>query len=146
MPRPPYADIYVLAPSRSKATVKAFLERFLPERAETANEYWIPQRVDNPHTVLHTSAEAIAYCCGNTSETFSIYWRRVGEVGPAYAMVCFTGDCQLILGLSADQHAAEGLLADLRRHTGSAIGYITVEGQQPQTAAEFRRIAREASA
>jgi len=139
------ADIYVLAPSRTKATVKAFLNRFLPDRIETANEYWIPQHVDTPHTVLHTSAEVISHCCGHSSQAQSLYWRRLGGEGPAYAMAIFTRDGCLILGLSANEQAAEKYLVELKEHAGSEIGYITVQGTPPQTGAEFRRIAREAS-
>src|SRR5882672_8659042 len=97
-----YTDIYVLASSRTEATVRAFLKRFLPDRAETASEYWIPQHVDTPHTVLQSSAEVIAYCCGHSSAPQSIYWRRIGDDGPAYAMVFFTADGHLILGLSIE--------------------------------------------
>lgn len=143
MPR--YADIYVLTPSRTKATIRAFLDRFAPDRAETAKEYWIPEHVDTPHTVLHSATEVISYCCGHQSETQSLCWRRIGDGGPKYAMVIFTKDAQVILGLSTEEFAAQGLLTILRDHAGSDIGYITVEGPPPQTAAEFRRMAREAS-
>jgi len=136
MPR--YADIYVLTPLRTKATVRAFLDRFLPERAETADEYWIPQHFDVPHTVLHTAAEVISYCCGRPSETQSIYWRRVagGSEDPAYAIIIFTADGHLILGLSTEEYLAQRYFADLRRHSGSEIGYITVGSPPPQTAAD----------
>jgi hypothetical protein len=60
-------------------------------------------------------------------------------------MVIFTKDAQVILGLSAEEYAAQALLAVLKSHAGSDVGYITVEGPPPQTAAEFRRIARESS-
>ena len=143
---PPYADIYVLTKSRTETVVAAFLERFAPAREEMTDEYLIPQFAEAPRTVFTTSAEVIRYCCSHTSEPQSVYWRLLGDEDPAYAMVFFTSDAQLILGLSVNEEAADRFLAELRSHAGSDIGYITFENPPPGTATEFCKIAREASA
>ncbi len=143
---PPYADIYVLTQSRTEATISAFLDCFAPVREETADDYCIPQHADSPHTIFRTAPEVVAYCCCHASETQSIYWRRVGDGDPAYAMVFFTSDGFLILGLSTDESTADRYFAELRTHAGSDTGYVTVESPPPETAAEFRRFTHEPSA
>jgi hypothetical protein len=137
---PPFADIYVLAESRTEAAVSAFLTHFAPEREQSADEYLIPQRT------LHTASEVIAYCCSHPSEAQSIYWRRIGDGDPAHVMAFFTSDARLIFGLSVSEDAAERFFAELRRHAHSDIGYITFESPPPETAAEFCQIAHESSA
>ena len=143
---PPYADIYVLTASRNEATASAFLNRFAPLREESAVDYGIPQHADTPHTTLLTAAEVVAYCCRHTSEPYSVYWRCVGDVDPAHAMAFFTSDGCLILGLSTEESAAERYFTELREHTRSEIGYVTIETPPPDTATEFRRFAHERSA
>jgi hypothetical protein len=138
---PPYADIYVLTQSRTEATVLSFLDRFAPIRAETADEYCIPQYADSAHIVFRAAAEVVSYCCRYTSETQSIYWRRAGDGGPAYAMVFFTSDGFLILGLSTEESAVERYFAELLTHAGSDVGYVTVESPPPDNSAEFRKFA-----
>ena len=142
---PPYADIYVLTQSRTEEAIAAFLDRFAPVRKETADEYCIPRHADAPHTIYRTAADVVAYCCGQVSESQCVYWRRVGDGDPAYAMVFFTSDGFLILGLSTDESMAEWYFAELRTHAGSDIGYITGESPPPETATEFRRLSHESS-
>ena len=139
---PPYADIYVLAPSRTVSAIMAFLDRFAPVREVTASEYEIPQYADSPHTIFRTAHEVVDYCCRHPAETQAIYWRRIGEGDPVFAMVFFTSDGQLVLGLSIAGDTEQSFLAELRAHAGSEIGYITAESPPPDTAAEFRRIAQ----
>ena len=43
-----YADIYLVKNSRSKDLVISFLNHFLPQREESADEYLIPQYSDKP--------------------------------------------------------------------------------------------------
>jgi hypothetical protein len=143
---PPYADIYVLAEARTEAAVAAFLEHFAPVREETADEYWIPKNADVPQKIFHVASEVVSFCCTHPSEAQAVYWRRVGDGDPAYAMVFFTPDARLIFGLSVSEDSAECYLAELRRHARSEIGYITVENPPPETAAEFCQIADDSSA
>jgi hypothetical protein len=143
---PPYADIYMLTKTRNEDSVSAFLERFAPLREETAVDYGIPQHVDSPHTTFLTAVEVVAYCCEHTSEPYSVYWRRLGDGDPAYAMVFFTSDGFLILGLSTEEGTAKRCFAELLEHNGSDIGYVTIETPPPETATEFRRFAEEQSA
>jgi hypothetical protein len=143
---PPYSDIYVLTQSRTEATISSFLDRFVPVREETADDYCIPQHVKFPHTVFRTAAEVVSYCCSHASVSQSVYWRQVSGDDPAYAMVFFTSEGLLILGLSTDESTAKSYFTELSTHIGSDVGYITVEAPPPDSAAEFYRFAQQKSA
>ena len=143
---PPYADIYVLATSRTEAAVDEFLDYFAPQREQSAIDYSIPQHEDPPQRVFQTASEVVTYCCQHSTETQSIYWRRVGDGEPAHVMVFFTSDAQLIFGLSVSENVANQFLAELQRHAHSDIGYITFESPPPETAAEFFLHAQKPSA
>ena len=143
---PPFADVYVLAKSRTEAAVVEFLGHFAPQREQSADEYWIPQHADPPQHIFQTATEVVAYCCNHPTETQPIYWRRVGDGEPAHLMVFFTSDAQLIFGLSVSENVADQYLAELRGHAHSDIGYIAFESPPPETAVEFRQFAHRSSA
>jgi len=143
---PPFADVYVLADSRTEAAVVGFLTHFAPEREQTADEYWIPQHADSPQQIIRDAYEVVSYCCCHSTEAQSIYWRRIGDDDPAHLMVFFTSDTQLIFGLSVSETAADQFLAELRKYAHSDIGYIAFESPPPETAVEFRQLAHRSSA
>ena len=121
---PPFADVYVLAKSRSEAAVVEFLAHFAPQREQSAGEYWVPQHADSPRHLFRAASEVITYCCRHPTETQSIYWRRFGDGELAHVMVFFTSDAQLIFGLSVGENAADRFHAELRKYAHSDIGYI----------------------
>jgi hypothetical protein len=141
---PEYADIYVLAKSRTGVAVSEFLDYFAPTREETADEYRIPQYSDSPHTIFRSSSEIISYCCSHISEPYSVYWKNAGNSGPTFAMVFFTSDGFLILGLSVDEGMDKRYFFELQKQTKSNIGYVTFECPPPGTAVEFCRLANQA--
>ncbi len=50
-PVPEYADIYALGNERKPEAVVAFLDRFLPDRIESADEYEVPQFSRDPQVI-----------------------------------------------------------------------------------------------
>jgi hypothetical protein len=134
---PPYHDIYVLARERSAAEAEQFLEAFAPNRVQSAAEYTFPERAGKPGPVFTAALEAIRYAalCPGAEQRF--YFRNLDE-GPDHIMLFFTSDGGLILGLSVAWNE-ERAFAQLKRHAGSEIGYITFECPPKDTAAEFIR-------
>ena len=58
---PEYSDIYIITEKRDKAIVESFLQHFLPEREESAEEYEIPQYSENPKILpyRHSGLDAL---------------------------------------------------------------------------------------
>jgi hypothetical protein len=131
--------VYVLSPDRSTKSAERFLATFTPHREQSADDYVFPQYADQPQHVVKSAREAIEYCEAHPEETQSMYFRNLGT-GPAHAMLFFTSDGGLILGLSVVEGEDEWF-ARLKEHAGSTIGYMAIEEAPSATAAEFRYLA-----
>ena len=136
---PEYADIYALGRERSEAAIKGFLDRFLPFRVESADEYEVPQYSSEPHTVFSTADDLIEYCCNNPAEQHAIYWRS--QTRDEHAEVFFLRDGGLIFGLSVpseDNERVDGLYTRITRFLKTDLVFVTHEGLPPRTSEGFR--------
>ena len=95
----PYYDIYVLSNERTKSIVTSFLKTFAPIHEQSKLEYAFPEFSDSTNLILEQADEAIEYCLQHPNERQGIYLRNT-ECPPAQAMLFFTVDAALILGLS----------------------------------------------
>jgi hypothetical protein len=140
---PSYSDIYVISNSRESGNIERFLNRFLPEREESADEYEFPQYSDHPENVYQTANELLERCYSETGIEYVLYWRAVGARKPEHAMVFFLKDDNLVYGLSTDdaypEYATE-LLKEMKSFLNSNLGYIGYEAS-PDVAnlEEFKR-------
>ena len=124
---PEYSDVYVITEKRDRTTVESFLQHFLPEREESAEEYEIPQYSENPKIIFEKDHELIKYCELNKDVEHSIYWRATGGRKPEHGMLFFLKDGNAIYGLSTDAENtqyAKALLEELKAYFGSQHGYI----------------------
>jgi hypothetical protein len=138
-PVPPYCDVYVLSPERSATAAERFLDTFAPKREQSAEEYVFPQFAEQPLRALKSAREAIQYCEIHSGEAQSLYFRNLGA-GPAHAMLFFTSDGGLILGVSVVDQENEWITR-LKEYVGTEFGYIAFESPPAATAAEFRELA-----
>ena len=74
---PEYSDIYIISEKRDRSVIENFLDRFLPQREESADEYEIPQYSDNPESIFTEASDLIEYCAKNRGMEHSI----IGEHG-----------------------------------------------------------------
>ncbi|KAF0805880.1 hypothetical protein A6D6_01936 [Alcanivorax xiamenensis] len=124
---PEYSDIYVISDKRDEKTVEDFLNCFLPDREESADEYEIPQFSESPDVVYSKALELVKYCSANQRAEYAAYWRAVNQGKPEHAMVFYLKDGHVIYGLSTDagdEAFANGLLAELKAFLGAEFGYI----------------------
>jgi hypothetical protein len=137
-----FHDVYVLSDQRSKAEVTRFLDRFLPEREEVADDYAVPHLSDRPEIVFAGADDLLTYLGEHPDRSHGIYWasRAVGD--PRFAMIFPTTDGQVVYGLSVERDAAE-FLAELKAHLGSPTGYVDFENPPPDNAPDFVKMAAE---
>jgi hypothetical protein len=138
---PPYDDVYVLAPARDRGVIDRFLSRFASTREESAADYVVPLHPDVPARVFHSAGELIAHCLANQQEPHQVYWRCPDGGDPAHAMVFFTEDGGLILGLSVSEGAGPRWLAQMHACAGSTVGCVLLEEPPPDTVAGFLALA-----
>jgi hypothetical protein len=144
-----FADCYVLVPERSKQLIDDFLDVFLPERKEYADEYEVPQYSDEPGYTFSSVDELIGHLVTSVSEPYSIYWASTGEGDVRFAMCFFTNDGWLILGLSTEAKVNDTSREDyalnlLKRFASNGIGYITYEEPPPLNSKQFMERAKQA--
>ena len=139
-------DLYVLAPERSAALIGRFLDHFLPAREPAAREYEAPQYAEQPDVVFADALGLIRFCENHPDVRHAIYWNNVDRGGePRSAHVFFLPDGGLVLGLSTANRSLpeqDRLFAELKRFTGSVLGYLTVETPPATDTAEFTRLAK----
>ena len=138
---PDSADVYVLAPARDAVTLDRFLARYLPARAEMADEYEVPQYAARPTVVYRHATDLLIHLFARPAEPHAVYWRSTAAGDPDQAMAFFTTDAALILGLSCVPEDDSRWLADLLGFAGTGVGYIDYAAPPPDTVAGFRAIA-----
>ena len=138
---PEYADIYALGNERKPEAVVAFLDRFLPDRIESADEYEVPQFSRDPQVIFKTAAELIDHCCEHRDEPHAIYWRS--EASSEHAMVFFLADGTIILGVSTpadDSDRVDNISNEFIRHFGTEEIIVTYEDCPPELETGFREL------
>ena len=140
---PSYSDIYIISKKRDRKSVEDFLDKFLPQRTETADEYEFPQYSDNAEIIFSTADDALNKCIEEPDLDYRIYWRTLGENKPEHAMVFFLADGYVIYGLSTDDaypEYATKLLSELQLFLGNNLGYIGHEASpDAENLVEFKR-------
>lgn len=139
---PQYADLYFLIESRDKRKVCAFLDTYLPEREETADDYVVN---NGDESLVLTDLNALMdYLEQNTNVDQVIYWRNLDALNiHRYGMVFYTDDGYMIFGISMegrlpnDGHV-EDEFTQLKANLKIAIGCITIEESPPVNSVEFR--------
>lgn len=133
-----YADIYVIKKTRSKALVLDFLDKFLPNRKETQNEYFILKNSENPIHCFEDVIDLMQYLEVNNKYRHSIYWKNSDKENPnKFGMVFYTLDGYIIFGISRDnrdfldRQNEEECLNLMLNFLNTKEGYITYE-QPPE--------------
>ena len=96
------ADCYVLVDSRSSEVVRGFLAKFCPQCEEAADDYRVTCFTHEPEIAFKTAAELMAYCERFRFCAHRIDWRSLAGDNPRGTMVIYTGDGEMVLGLSVD--------------------------------------------
>lgn len=154
---PPNLDIYGLTKHRDIQTINRFLDKYVDRTAnedrgdgelmmrpldmsnftDTTESYdWEPAL-----TLTNSIQRGLDYPC----RSFSIYLTMPHDTEMG-ALLHFTEDDQLVLGLSIDdgdalpenEELAKSLLMDLRGEFGCHMGLITVSDPPPSSESEFK--------
>lgn len=143
-----FNDIYVLAPERTTASARRFLEDLLPNRKPARAEYQFPEHAEQPNVIFDDPFEAIHYACAHLDQAQTIYFSNTASGDPAHALVFFTSDGGMVLGISVralqEEPARQSIeVADwldrLRWATGAKIGYALYESPPAcETVHEFK--------
>ena len=143
MTGPMTQEIYALAVDRKASTAEAFLEEFLPKRVAVADDYPVPAFSEHPTALFATAQQLMTYLELNPDEPYGIYWNATsGHSSNRQAMLFYTVDGCLIFGIAVQHNEAEIQLDRLVSYSGSGIGMFGSEERPPETACEFRVLAR----
>ena len=137
-----YADCYILSEKRTSEFIQTFLDKFIPNRHESADEYEIPQYSDEPKVLFRSAVELMDYLSINKNEVHTVYWANNDKGDIKGAMCFFTNDGQVILGLYCDTmypdtSIEDNVFADLTSFCESSNGYITYEEPTTHNTTEF---------
>lgn len=140
-------DLYALAGERSYEVVKRFRDRWLTSLESSAEQYEFPRYSDRPAAVYRSPWELIDRLLAAPEQPNSLYWSNRGPGQELHAMLFFTTDSGLNAGLTVetdDPNQASTTLRQLAQSVDARYGYATGEQPPPDTASEFKAIARTA--
>ncbi|GAA5022040.1 hypothetical protein GCM10011506_01690 [Marivirga lumbricoides] len=140
-----FADCYVLTDKRTESFVEEFLNYFVPDRRESADEYEVPQYAENPVEVFETAKEAVKFLVENKSVKHNLYWANPTKSDLRGAELFFTDDSHIIMGIYCETkhpntEIEDKIFKEIRELCGSDEGYITYEDTPPHNSEEFREI------
>jgi len=143
-------DCYVITKQRDMAFIVSFLDRFIPSRKETADEYEFPQYSSSPQFLFSTATQLMTFMEKMPFEPHSIYWANEQGCDLLTHCMCFyTDDGFLILGgscrrkllcretMEIDMTYTENFLQELKDFAKSEHGFITLEEPPPCNIIEF---------
>ena len=141
-----FADIYVAVKTRSKQHGINFLNHFLPNRVESADEYEFPQYSSNSEIEFDSVNDLMIHLETEKSSEYNLYWRNTDELNAnKHGMLFYTKDEAIIFGISRDADIGGHLdtsnedecLKLMKEYFQTDIGYITYEGTPYETFEEF---------
>ena len=133
-------EIYVLSSERTSKLVCRFLELSAPERTEAAEDYPWPQYADDPKHVYDSSNELLRALERDSHEPYSVYWHVDGDGAVQTAMVFFTTDGCVIVGIAVLANAVAPWFEKMAKAVGGEYGYVDCEAPPPDTRDDFIRL------
>jgi hypothetical protein len=130
-------ELYALSHDRSSAFVHRFLDRFLPSRTVEQDDFPVPEHAAKPEALFTSELEIIGYLETHPDEPYGLYWSDADPSSGRQAMVFFTEDGALILGLAEPEATARASLNELGMFAGTNHLLLTEEERPPSTGAEF---------
>lgn len=138
----PQYEVYVACGERTVALATRFLDTFVPDRRETADEYPLPELDDTPRTIFPDAASLMQTLENQPTEGYALYWDRDRDGDPHQAMLIFTEDGGMIAGLASTRPDAGSLLRKLAAVVHGSFGLVVVEERPPETMALFADMCR----
>jgi len=147
-----YADIYVAVKTRSRKEGIDFLNHFLPQRVESADEYEFPQYSGKTEIKFDSVEDLMSYLETEKTSEYDLYWRNTDESSPnKHGMLFYTKDEAMIFGISRDADIGGHLNTEnedqciklMKAYFKTKIGYITYEDTPTDTYYEFVEIVNE---
>ena len=130
-------EVYVDCAARTVEMAKRFLDRFLPSRSQTSEDYVYPELSDDSKCIFSNVDELIEKLVAEPSEGYGIYWDREGDGDPFQAMLFFTEDGGLIAGLATKSPNTADVLQSLSEAVGGRFGVAVHEEPPPDLMSEF---------
>ena len=146
------ADIYVIEKTRSKKLAIQFLNLFLPERVQSADDYSIPEYSETPSHQFKNPYDLMTYLELNKNISNSIYWRNTDEKNPnKHGMIFYNKDETMVFGISRNIGIKGGLdskseyqcLSEMKTFFNTHLGYIDYENPPVDNYKEFIKIVSE---
>ena len=141
-----FADIYIAVKTRYKQKGIDFLNHFLPQREESADEYEFPQYSSKKEIEFDSVDDLMIYLETDKNAEYNLYWRSIDDSNPnKHGMLFYTKDEAIIFGISRDADIGGNLNTEnedeclklMKEYFQTDIGYITYEDTPTDTYNEF---------
>ncbi len=141
-----FADIYIAVKTRYKQKGIDFLNHFLSQREESADEYEFPQYTSKTEIEFDSVDDLMNYLETDKNAEYNLYWRSTDNSNPnKHGMLFYTKDEAIIFGISRDADIGgnsnteneDECLNLMKEYFQTDIGYITYEDTPSDSYNEF---------
>lgn len=135
-------DVYVLASERTISYAEKFISAWTYGFEAAAEEYEFPQYAKAPEIIFSTASQLIERLILNSQQPHAIYWHNSNEGDTRDAMLFFTTDGGMIVGLSVEvdkREDARKFLEALAADVDGEFGMVMLEQPPADSAEEFIR-------
>lgn len=132
----PY-ECYVLAPQRTAKILWDFLDTVLPKRRNYLKVFPVPETALKPQHQFDKIEELVDFLEKNPKEAYGLYWDNVEPKTPFQAIVFFTVDGGMILGVAELGDQGEETLKALAKQTGATFGTIVTNERPVENVPDF---------
>ncbi len=136
--------IYGLLNDRSKTTALAFLDRYMPDREQSAAEYEFPRFSRPPDFLLFDYLDVLDYLEEHLRTPYALYLRNTKcDISPINAMFFFTSDEHVIYGLDVLDREYEQWREEMRKIVLPETICVCWEAFPPETKLEYLEMCRQ---
>lgn len=139
-----FADCYVLSDKRTTEFIYQFLDRFIPNRKESAGAYEVGQYDEGTFPTFKSVQDTIAYLVDHPTLKHSLYWENPDAADLRGIELFFTDDAHVIMGIYCETkypntEIENQLFKALQDFCGSKEGYIAYETPPPFSSVVFKQ-------
>lgn len=149
---PELIDHYFLVNRRDPEFVIRFLDKYLPQRAPTSENYLITTPDGEAEIDAKDIMAVLSFCEQHVTAVHTIYLRNIDENSLiTHAILTYTDDAKMVLGVSAmgtfndPYHMRDNLriFNDIKTFLNAGIACMTLEEPPPDNSIKFIEFAKQ---
>jgi hypothetical protein len=130
-------SVNVLLEDWTSEAFTRILDHFIPNRAETAEDFEFPQFSEEPEFLTTSSLEVVKRLEGRTGETYQLVWRNTSNASPGVIAAYFLEDGEVAISLAMVASSPEEALEQVVSQIECEYAFVSCITDPFATRADF---------